>query len=63
MGQTSRVMTIDTLNSADALGYFNNIGFTQYMTGKNVFLTGFQPDAENPDESSKQQELSTIKGE
>ena len=45
----SRVMTIDTLNSADALGYFNNIGFTQYMTGKNVFLTGFQPDAENPE--------------
>ena len=42
-------MTIDTLNSADALGYFNNIGFTQYMTGKNVFLTGFQPDAENPE--------------
>ena len=45
----SRVMTIDTLNSEDALGYFNNIGFTQYMTGKNVFLTGFQPDPENPE--------------
>tara|TARA_B100000212_G_scaffold31242_1_gene20412 strand:+ start:4052 stop:6643 length:2592 start_codon:yes stop_codon:yes gene_type:complete len=45
----SRVMTIDTLNSADALGYFNDIGFTQYMTGKNVFLTGFQPDPENPE--------------
>ena len=41
-------LDLDKLNSPKALAYMNSTLFTQYITGKNVFLTGFEQDADDP---------------